>query len=76
MSETPIAPNLFEYSMSQNVMEFLYPKYYEIILEDIINSNSEVKENLQKLGLSQENGRITFTSDPFILSQLDPSTFN
>ena len=30
MDQNPISSNLFEYSMSQNVMEFLYPKYYEI----------------------------------------------
>ena len=70
MDHNPISSNLFEYPMSQNVMEFLYPKYYEIQLEEMINSNEEVKDNLAKLGLNNEKGKITFTSDPFVLSQL------
>lgn len=69
----PIAPNLFEFSMANNVVEFLFPSYYKLDLQEIISSNSELKSQLDNLNLGGAAGALTFTTNPDVLGRLDNS---
>jgi hypothetical protein len=67
----PIAPNLFEFSISNNVVEFLFPSYYKLDLQELIASNADLKSQLDNFNFGGAAGTITFTTNPDILGRLD-----
>lgn len=69
----PISPNLFEFSISNNVMEFLFPSSYKFDLQDIISSNADLKSKLDSFALGGASGALTFTTDPAVLGRLNTS---
>ena len=69
----PIAPNLFEFSMANNVMEFLLPSYYKLDLQQLISSNTDLSNQLDSFNLGSATGTLTWTTDPYTLGQLDSS---
>ena len=75
----PLEKNFFEFGMSNNLFELLYPKDYDIDTNTIMKQlgqfkvldGVDLKEKLAKFGLGDLRAKFKVASDPRVLNQLN-----